>query len=275
MKHMDSESFLFEKSGPVATLTLNRPAQRNAFTAQMVEAWVDALRECIDDDAVKAVVLTGSGGAFCAGGDIRDMETRINLTPLDHKDWLWRKVHAVARAVAELDKPLIAAVDGVAYGAGMDMALMCDIRFASTRARFCESYINLGLVPGDGGAYFLPRIVGVAKALELLWLGEPIDAAEAQRIGLVTRVVEPVALLPAAMDFAQKIAAQPAGALRMTKRAVYQGLTSTMLGALDTISSHMAVLRTSPGYEEAVKKFTKDRAAAAKNDGPAGPGKDD
>jgi 2-(1,2-epoxy-1,2-dihydrophenyl)acetyl-CoA isomerase len=271
-------SLLFEKIGSVACLTLNRPAQRNAFTGPMIDLWVKALHTCMDDDAIKAVVLTGAGGAFCSGGDIGSMAARTQFTALDHKDWLWRKVHSVARAVAELDKPLIAAVDGVAYGAGMDMALMCDIRFASTKAKFSESYIKLGLVPGDGGAYFLPRVVGVAKALELLWTGEQVDAAEAARIGLVSRVLEPDELLPRTMEFARSIAAQPSAAVRITKRAAYQGLTSSMSAALDAVSSHIAVLRSSPEYEAAIEAFNEGRsarAAARRSDNPVSHRSDD
>ncbi len=143
----------------VATITLNRPERKNAFTTAMVDAWADALVAASGDEQVRAVVVTGADGAFCSGVDLAEFKGAVRA-PAEEKRFLTDHVHRVARAVEALDKPLIAAVDGAAVGAGMDMALMCDYRVGSRTARLAEAYIRIGLVPGDGGAWLLPRIVG-------------------------------------------------------------------------------------------------------------------
>src|SRR3954454_21557732 len=182
----DSE-ILVEVHERVATLTLNRPATRNAFTLTMLDAWAEALTELRDDPAVGAVVVTGAGDGFCAGVDL-DVLQSIEPTALARKQLLSRHVHQIARVLATLEKPVIAAVNGAAVGAGMDMALMCDMRFMADTARMAESYVRVGLIAGDGGAWLLPRLVGPAKAMELLLGAEFVAAAECQRIGLVNRV---------------------------------------------------------------------------------------
>ena len=158
------------------------------------------------------------------------------------KAFLSERVHAVARAVADLDKPLIAAVNGAAVGAGLDMALMCDLRFAARSATMCEAYITLGLVPGDGGCFFLPRLVGPAKALELLLSGDVVDAEEALRIGMVNRVVEDEDLQAATREFAERLASYSPVAMAMIKRATYASAQLGMSQSLDLISSHFALL---------------------------------
>jgi hypothetical protein len=155
----------------VSVITLNRPQVGNAFTFDMLDAWAGALRNAARDPDVRAIVLTGAGGAFCSGVDLAEIK-KIEDTPIAHKRMMTKMVYQVAEAAEDLDKPLIAAVNGSAVGAGMDMALMCDMRFVSRKARFSEGYIRVGLVPGDGGCYYLPRIVGEAKALELLLTGD-------------------------------------------------------------------------------------------------------
>jgi len=160
--------------GKVATILLNRPHRKNAFTLPMIDDWADALREVTADDGVRALVLTGAGDAFCSGIDLGDL-SGVEPTPLDRKRMLTHRIHRIALALEDLDKPVVAAVKGPAVGAGMDMALMCDMRFAGESARFSEGYIRVGLVPGDGGCFWLPRLVGVAKALELLLTGDFVD----------------------------------------------------------------------------------------------------
>src|SRR5690348_12835891 len=169
--------------GKVATILLNRPHRKNAFTLPMIDDWADALREVTADDGVRALVLTGAGDAFCSGIDLGDL-SGVEPTPLDRKRMLTHRIHRIALALEDLDKPVVAAVKGPAVGAGMDMALMCDMRFAGESARFSEGYIRVGLVPGDGGCFWLPRLVGVAKALELLLTGDFVDGREAERIGI-------------------------------------------------------------------------------------------
>jgi enoyl-CoA hydratase/carnithine racemase len=248
----------YETRDGVGTITLDRPARKNAFTVDMVDAWARLLRQAKRDPQVGALVLTGAGDAFCAGGDL-GLIGGLDSSALNAKRVLTEHIHQVALAMDDLDKPVIAAVNGAAVGAGMDMALMCDIRFMARGARMSEGYVRLGLVPGDGGAYYLPRIVGVAKALELLWTGDPVDADEAQRIGLVSRVCDDATLLDEAHAFAARLAAGPPLAIRMIKRAVYQGLRADLRTSLDLISSHMGVVATSADAAEARKAMAERR----------------
>ena len=242
----------------VQTIRLNRPTKKNAFTPDMMEAIAALLDAAHEDPEIGAVVLTGTGDAFCAGADFSTLTPGLR-TPLGNKQHLTDRVHRVAYAAERFDKPLIAAVNGVAVGAGMDLALMCDIRLAASSARFSEGYVRVGLVPGDGGCYYLPRIVGVAKALELLLTGDFIDAEEAGRIGLVNRVVEPDRLASEAAGLAERLAAGPPIALRMIKRAVYQSSRIDLRTSLDLISSHQAVVRSTEDSEEAMRAFREKR----------------
>jgi enoyl-CoA hydratase/carnithine racemase len=231
---------LYRVDAHVASITLNRPERRNAFTLPMVDAWADALGDAHRDEQVNAVVVTGAGGSFCSGVDLDELARDSARIPLDDKRMLTEHVHRVARTLEEMDKPVVAAVDGVAVGAGMDMALMCDYRIASPQARFSEGYVRLGLVPGDGGCWLLPRLVGTSRALRLLWTGEFVNAQEACTLGIVDEIADDPML--AATQFARAVAAQPSAAIRMIKRAVRQGARHDFLTALDLISSHFAVL---------------------------------
>lgn len=243
----------------VMTITLNNPEKRNAFTQEMIEAWVAALQQAREAAEVGAVVLTGAPGAFCSGGDVRAMGEREKdgTTAHGEKNRLFENLHRLNRAAEALDKPYIAAVNGVAVGAGMDVALHADIRFASESARFSEGYVKVGLVPGEGGAWYLPRLVGVGRALEMLWTGDWVSAREAERIGLVNRVYADDALLAETMAFARRLAAGPAIAIRMIKRAVYQGQSMTLGQHLDLISSHMAIIRQTEDYKNAIAAFAR------------------
>ena len=162
----------------VLTITLNRPERKNAINANMVNEWVEILDECRDNDDISAVILTGAGEAFCAGGDKANLGANNKIDPLETKNHFWDHFQRVAKRTALIEKPIVAAVNGMATGAGMDMCLHCDIRFASKNAIFRASYAAFGLVPGNGGTYFLPRIVGTSKALELFWSTDVIDADE-------------------------------------------------------------------------------------------------
>ncbi len=244
----------------VATITLNRPAQRNAFTLEMVNQWADHLEAAARDDRVRAVVVTGAGGSFCSGVDLSALGGG-QRSPLEEKRYLMGNVHRVALALERFDKPVIAAVDGPAVGAGMDLALLCDIRFASPAARFSESYIKVGLVPGNGGCWLLPRLVGRSTALRLLWSADFVDAATAARLGLVEYVVEDEPVLLHATAFARRVAAQPPVAVQTIKRAVRQGATQDLPTALDLISSHFAVITSMHDSHEAFEAFSQRRPA--------------
>lgn len=243
----------------VATILLNRPKRKNAFTIAMIDEWAAMLVALRTDPAARAIVLTGAGDAFCSGIEFSELDG----TTMDAPAWkaiLTEKIHRVAFALEDLDKPVICAVNGVAVGAGMDMALMCDMRFASRSARFSEGYVRVGLVPGDGGCFWLPRLVGPAKALELLLTGDFIDSAEAERLGIVNRVYDDATLQADVNTFARKLAAGPPIAMRMIKRAVYQSLRTDMRTALDLISSHMGVVTQTYDSREAFGAFREKRA---------------
>jgi len=254
-----TDSLRFEIDGGIATITLNRPERMNAFNWEMIDAWAEALAQCRTNDGVSVVLMTGAGTAFCSGGDIGDMKSRGGRTPLERKTELESHVHKIPLALEALDKPVIAAINGAATGAGLDLALMADLRIAAESARLGETYVKVGLVPGAGGAWFLPRLVGTAKALELFWTGELIGAHEAERIGLVNKVVPDAELMTAARALAQKIAGGPPLSVRFIKRAVKEGLRSDLRSALDLISSHYAVVASSADHREAVAAYLEKR----------------
>jgi enoyl-CoA hydratase/carnithine racemase len=246
----------------VGTITLNRPDSRNAFTFAMVREWERLLRNARTDDDVRVIVLTGAGDrAFCSGVDLASISNaNPDLTPLQRKAQLHDDIHRIALALEDLDKPVIAAINGVAVGAGLDMALMCDMRIMSTSARVCEGYVKVGLTPGDGGSFYLPRIVGTAKALELLLTGDWVDAEEALRIGLVNRLAAPEDLASETERFARVIADHAPVTVRMIKRATYQSANTDLRTALDLVSSHFAVVAATEDAAEALHAMRDKRA---------------
>jgi enoyl-CoA hydratase/carnithine racemase len=263
---MQFETIVYEKRDGVAVITLNRPERMNAFTDVMIREWASALEEARLDREVRAVVVTGNGRGFCAGADLRGGsgvgETAPAETPppaSERRNWLRDGVHMVPRAVQLLDKPYIAAVNGSAVGAGMDMASMADLRIASESAKFAMSYVKVGLVPGDGGCYFLPRIVGIAKALEMIWTGDFIDAQEALRIGYVSQVVPGEELLSTAMEFAQRLAQGPAVAMQLAKRLVYRGLNADWQEAFEMAGTAMAIVQSTEDAREGPRAFVEGR----------------
>jgi enoyl-CoA hydratase/carnithine racemase len=255
---MSQPHALYRVDGHTAIITLNRPEARNAFSAEMIALWHQFLKEAQTDENIRVIIVTGNGDTFCSGGDVRQM-AEGKLRSWDMKTFLWEGVHRIVLQLEDLDKPVIAAINGAAMGAGMDMAIMCDLRVCSDRARLGESYILMGVVPGDGGAYFLPRLVGIAKALELLLTGDVLSAQEALTYGIVNKVVPHEGLLEEAMALAEKIASRPPLAIRMTKRAVYQAQTSTLRAHLDYISSQISLLSETRDHREAARAFLEKR----------------
>jgi enoyl-CoA hydratase/carnithine racemase len=224
----------------------------------MIDSWVARLQEAASDDAVRVVVLTGSGRAFCAGVDLSVLRA-IEPTPLALKRLLTERIHRVALALEDLDKPTIAAINGVAVGAGLDMALLCDMRIAARSARVSEGYIKVGLVPGDGGAWLLPRLVGPAKAMELLMTGDFVDAEEALRLGMVNRVVDDENLIAETYTLADAIAAAPPVQIAMIRRLVRQSAHLDLRTHFDLVSSHMGVVGSLDDYIEAAASFREGR----------------
>lgn len=253
-----ASTILIDIQNKVQLITLNRPEKKNAFNQEMIDAWASALEEAKKNENVNVIVITGSGDAFCSGGEVGNLANETS-TPLDFKNVLWEHIHRIPLILKEIDKPVIAAINGTAVGAGLDMALMTDFRTMADTARVSEGYIKVGLVPGDGGAYFLPRIVGKGKAYELLWTGDFVDAQEALRIGLVNHVYPKELFMDKTLNLAERIAAGPQIAIRMIKRSVRHSSEMALETALDMISSHMAVLRETEDHKEGVAAFLEKR----------------
>ncbi|MFH0976922.1 MAG: enoyl-CoA hydratase-related protein [Spirochaetota bacterium] len=255
---IDKKHVLYEIKDNIAFITLNRPEVKNAFSPEMIHLWRECLEAAKLDNEVRVIIVTGKGDTFSSGGDIKDMADG-KLRSWDMKRFVWDGVHRIILAMEDLDKPVIAAINGAAMGAGLDMALMCDLRIMSEKAKIAESYINLGLVPGDGGSYFLPKLINVSKALELLLTGDVLNAREALELGIVNKVVPHEQLMEETVRFATKIAGKPPLAVRMMKRAVYQSQTSGLRAHLDYISSQLCLLAETEDHIEAVNAFLEKR----------------
>ncbi|WP_227814513.1 crotonase/enoyl-CoA hydratase family protein [Nitrogeniibacter aestuarii] len=259
-----SDFVQIERQEGVMTLTLNAPDTRNALsTPEQWQALVDACR-CIEhDDSVRAVVVTGAGSAFCAGGNIKDFRDRTGLAegdPMQVRENYRRGIQQIPLALWQLDVPTIAAVNGPAVGAGCDLACMCDLRVAGRSARFAESFVKLGLIPGDGGAWWLQQAVGYQRAALMSLTGEMIDAQTALDWGLVVEVVDDEVLLSTAQDLAARIAANPAGAVRMTKRLLRQAQTQRLDDVLQLAAAYQAITHNSDDHARAVADFLAKKA---------------
>jgi enoyl-CoA hydratase/carnithine racemase len=251
-----------ERDGAIVTWTLDQPATRNALTGNTaVEELVAACAAVAADRSVRVVVLTGAGPVFSSGGNVKDM-ARFQQPGLDAdaiRNEYRHGIQRIPKALYPLDVPVIAAVNGPAVGAGLDLACMCDLRIASETATFAESFVRVGIVPGDGGAWLLPRAVGAAKAAEMAFTGDPITAAEALACGLVSRVVPPDALMTEAHALARRIARNPAGVLRMTKKLLREGVHNTLESVLETSAAYQALAHLSADHHEAVNAFIEKR----------------
>ena len=250
---------IFDIADHVATITLNRPEKLNAFTSEMLLELDSAIDECDRQDDVRAVILTGAGRGFCSGGDVGGMGAGQDNRPHITKQRISGEIQRFPKRLARFAKPIIAAVNGPAAGGGMDLALACDFRTASRSARFAETYGKIGLLPGGGGAYFLPRIVGKARALELLLTAEFIDADTALDIGLVNHVYEDDELMERTHKIAARIASLPPLSMRLIKQTVNEGLESDLATSLDLVSSHIAITRSGPDHVEAINAFREKR----------------
>jgi enoyl-CoA hydratase/carnithine racemase len=252
------------RDGAVLTLTMSQPETRNALTGNSaVDEFVQACDDIRRDRSVRVVILTGEGPVFSSGGNVKDMQRffQQQIAPEAIREEYRNGIQRLPRALYNLDVPVIAAVNGPAVGAGLDLTCMCDIRIASEKATFAESFVRVGIVPGDGGAWLLPRAVGRAKAAEMAFTGEAIGAQEAQECGLVSRVVAPEALMETAMTIARKIAANPGGVLRMTKRLLREGEHATLELVLEISASYQALAHLEPDHHEAVRAFVEKRKA--------------
>jgi len=252
----DYREIIFEQKGYIAVLTLNRPDIRNTFTHQeMIDEIVDACQRVQDAESVSVLVVTGAGSAFSAGGNVKDMLKKEGMfagDPNDVRQNYRKGIQRVTLAFQRLDVPAIAAVNGPAIGAGCDLSCMCDIRIASEKACFGETFVSVGLIPGDGGAFLLPRVVGFSKALEMAFTCRVIDAAEALRIGLISEVTPSERLLERAMEVAAEIAQHPARILRLAKRLFYLSQGRSLEETLELSCSFQALCHHSPEHMAAL-----------------------
>jgi enoyl-CoA hydratase/carnithine racemase len=244
-----SPVLLVEIADRVATLTLNRPGSKNALTRELVLALGKSLAEVEADETVRAVVLTGAGEAFCSGADLKAGMAELGELPMEQRI---EEFHVLIRAIAHSKKPFVARVDGAAVGFGADLALACDLRVLSRRAYLQEKFVNIGLMPDGGGTFWLPRLIGLGRALEYLMLGEKIDAPLAAELGLANRVVEPDALPEAARALALALAAGPPLALAQIRAAVRESFGGTIDAALDREKSGQLGLLASADLMEGV-----------------------
>ncbi len=246
----------------VATITLNRPHARNALSADMKDALTIAAAAVAGDEEVRAVVLTGAGGVFCAGGDLRGMEEARATATVESWRERMRAVHPLIRTLVELDKPLIAAVDGAAYGAGFSLALMADFVLASPRARFCLSFMRVGLVPDFAAMHTLPRVVGVQRAKELMLSAREVPADEALRLGIAMEIVPADGLLARAHALAASFRGASPLALGLIKAEVGMSLATDLRTALANEADHQALCFETDTHRTAVRRFLAKEPAA-------------
>jgi enoyl-CoA hydratase/carnithine racemase len=248
---------LYEKDGAVVTVTLNQPETRNALTGgALLDALGVALERVNADRGVAVMILAANGPAFSSGGNLKHMAERTDMfagTSNDVRERYRSGIQRVAKLLWGLEVPTICAVNGPAYGAGCDFTMMCDIRIASERARFAENFVKIGLIPGDGGGWLLPRVAGLSRAAEMTFTGEPVDAATALAWGLVSRVVPPDELPAAARALAGRIADNSIPALRMAKRLMREGLHTRFDALLEMAAAMQAVAHETPEYDARVK----------------------
>jgi enoyl-CoA hydratase/carnithine racemase len=257
-----------EKRGHVALLTLNRPESLNALGAPGDGDAVAATCEAVNaDNDIRCVVLTGAGRAFSAGGDVKAMKAREGAfagTGVTIRDGYRRNIHRIVRSIYGLEVPSIAAVNGAAIGLGCDVACMTDIRICAENSRFGVTFLKLGLIPGDGGAWLLPRTIGMSRAAELLFTGDVIDAATAAAWGLVSRVVPAESLVDEAMALAERIAVQPPHALRLAKALLRQGQTASYDTLMEMSAAAQAISHLTEDHMEGVDAILEKRAPVFK-----------
>ncbi|MGW5520826.1 crotonase/enoyl-CoA hydratase family protein [Gordonia sp. NPDC003950] len=248
-----------EISDAIATWTIDKPEVGNAITdIEFVEAFESAVDAANADLDVRAIILTGAGKIFSAGGNVKEMADRTGMFGLDEREQRRAYVAGIQRlprALARLEVPIIAAVNGAAVGAGCDLAMMCDIRIASERASFAESFVQVGLIPGDGGTWFLPRAIGYERAAEMTFTGDRVDAATAADWGMVSRVVGHDALLEEARALAARITKNPPEALRMAKRLLLESRTSPLESVLGMAAAMQPLAHLSPEHAERVARW--------------------
>lgn len=260
---MSNDPLLIDRADHVETWTLNRPAERNPISdAEVVRALVEAVDRVNGDSDVRAVVLTGAGSAFSAGGNVKKMRDREGIFgghPFQVREGYRSGIQQIPLAFHRCEVPVVAAVNGPAVGAGCDLALMCDLRVAADTAWFAESFVKLGIIPGDGGAWLLPRVVGPARAAEMALTGDRVDAQTALAWGLVNQVVPAAELMGAATALARRIAVNPPHAVRMGKRLLRESAHQSLASHLEMSAALQALAHHAPDHTEAIGAFLDKR----------------
>ncbi|WP_431895885.1 enoyl-CoA hydratase-related protein [Nonomuraea sp. bgisy101] len=244
----------YDVADAVATVTLDRPDAMNSLTVALKTALLDALREAAASDAVRAVLITGEGRAFCAGQDLREHAENLEAGR-GLADTVRAHYNPLIELVTGMDKPVVAAVNGVAAGAGASLAYACDLRVASERAKFAMAFTAIGLAPDSGASWTLQRLIGGGRAAELLLLGEPVDAARALELGLVSRVVPEGELLKAGHELAARLAAGPTKAFAATKRALAFAATHSLAESLELEADLQDALAATADHRDATRAF--------------------
>ena len=246
---------LIEKKNHSLWITLNRAEASNAYSTEMVKNLVHVLKYADNDQDIRVMVLTGTGKNFCAGGDIKAMKNKTGMFSGESnelREAYQYGIQQIPQTLSRMKTPIIAMVNGAAVGAGCDLAAMCDLRVASTEASFAETFAKVGLVPGDGGAFFLTRLIGFGKAMEMSLTCETVSADEAYRIGLVTKVVLPINLVSETESLAQKLASLPPIALQMTKKAVIHAYENDLNSHLELMSAYQGITQRSSDHFRAL-----------------------
>ncbi len=256
---MDYQTIIYTKENGLATLTLNRPRQLNALNEQMLFEILDAVKRTAEDKEVKVLILTGAGRAFCFGADISAFQS-ADASSASSAANLLPKAQEIIRSLVNMDKPTIAALNGFATGLGLDLALACDLRIAAERAKLGEAFITMGLVPDGGGTFLLPRLVGLGKAAELIFTGEAINSSEAERIGLINRVVPTPELEKNVRQLALKLAQSPSPALGLAKKLLWKNLQANIDEALQAEAESQKICLQSNDHHEAVQAYLEKRA---------------
>ncbi|MBA7467171.1 MAG: hypothetical protein GH156_01370 [Dehalococcoidia bacterium] len=263
---MDFETVILKKEGHIATITMNRPEMMNALNIQMLQEMVAAIDEIARNDDVRVVVLTGAGRVFCSGADISEggKASGLSGTPVEMHHNVRNSYQKVALGLQRLDKPTIAMVNGAAVGAGCDFAFACDMRVGSEKARFRNGFVRVGLIPGGGGTWLYTRLMGLGRGLEFLFTGDFLEAEEAERIGVLNKIVPAEDLERETMELAQKIANNPPLAVQMSKMMAYKALDSDLEAALEQAAACQALALSSEDHREGVNAFIEKREAQFK-----------
>ena len=257
-----SESIIYEQDHRVVTITLNRPDTRNALSGDLIDGLINALEKANRDKNVGCVILTGAGKSFSSGGnlqEIKNMTTKDNMSQSQLEEWYRFGIQKIPLTMNAIDVPIVAAVNGHAIGAGNDLCTMCDIRIAGEDAKFSESFLRIGIIPGDGGSWFLPKIIGLSRAAEMILTCDVLDAEKALNWGLVSQIVKNEELIIQAKKIANKIASQPPEATRRAKRLLRMSQNVSLDNALEMAASQQSILQMMDDHREALDALIEKR----------------